>query len=107
MASTRAVASWWVIVGTRSTIQQLYKKIIEHINYLFTHIVRLKLTAEVRQGQITKVEQSGEYSIAKNTLVFGILVNWYFSQVPDPLFETTSENCINYKTKRRTSKNSE
>ena len=52
----------------------------------------VKLTAEFRQGQKIKVEQSGENSMAKNTLVFGILVNRYFSQAPDPLFETKSEN---------------
>lgn len=61
---------------------------------------KVTLTAEVRQGQKKTFEQSGEKTMAKNVLVFGILVNWYFSQVPEPLFETKSENCTsNYKTK--------
>ena len=60
---------------------------------LCTCIIRSKLTAEFRQGQKNKVEQPGAKSMAKNTLVFGTLVNRYFSQAPDPLFETTSENC--------------
>lgn len=62
-------------------------------------MVRIKLTAEDRQGQ-RMVVQPGEYSMAKNTLVFGILVNWYLLQVSELSFEITPENCtLNYKAK--------
>ena len=105
MASAWTVTCWRVVIWTRNTVLQLHK------NNLYWHIpctVRIKRTAEFRQGQKTRLTQSGEYTMAKNALVFGILVNWYFSQDADPLFVSKSENStLNYTTKRWKSNNFE